>query len=149
MLKRYHINMTHEQTKTIREGLSKIAKCYESNYRDYITNLGTDRFGSEKFDARMKIVDRMIENWENLVIHFINLEYKSYKPVDNLDKVTRELKLNEWQCQMSGILALISSHWAWLAQEPRACSNMIRSYYLYKNSQDEALNNFSKLNVNF
>ena len=46
--------MTHEQTNTIREGLNKIAKCYESNYRDYIANLGTDKSGSEKFSARMK-----------------------------------------------------------------------------------------------
>ena len=133
--------MTHEQTKTIREGLNKIAKCFESNYRDYITDLGTDKLGSEKFDARMKTVDKMIENWENLIVHFINLEYKSYKPVDEADKLTRELRLNEWQCLMRDVLVRISNHWAWLVQEPQACSSLIRSYYAYKNSQDKNLNN--------
>ena len=133
--------MTHEQIKTIREGLNKIAKCYESNYRDYITNLGADKFGLEKFNARMKTVDRMRENWENLIVHFINLEYKSYKPVNEADRLTRELELSEWQCLMSNILVLISGHWAWLDQEPRVCSNILRSYYAYKNSQDKALNN--------
>ena len=132
--------MTHEQTTTIREGLNKIAKCYESNYRDYITNLGTDKRGSEKFDARMKTVDKMIENWENLIVHFINLEYKSYNPVDEVDRLTRDLRLNEWQCLMSDVLVRISNHWAWLVQEPQACSNLIRSYYIYKNSQDKNLN---------
>lgn len=132
--------MTHEQIKTIREGLDKIAKCYESNYRDYTTNLGTDKLGSEKFDARMKIVDRMIENWEKLIVHFINLEYKSYEPVDNLDRATRALRLNEWQCLMSDVLVRISNHWAWLTQEPQACSNLIRSYCAYRNSQDKNLN---------
>ena len=132
--------MTHEQTTTIREGLNKIAKCYESNYRDYITNLGTDKRGSEKFDARMKTVDKMIENWENLIVHFINLEYKSYNPVDEVDRLTRDLRLNEWQCLMSDVLVRISNHWAWLVQEPQAYSNLIRSYYIYKNSQDKNLN---------
>lgn len=141
--------MTHEQTKTIREGLNKIAKCYESNYRDYITNLGTNKLGSEKFDARMKTVDRMRENWENLIVHFINLEHKSYKPVNETDRLTRDLRLNEWQCLMSDVLVRISNHWAWLSQEPRTCNNLIHSYYAYKSSQEEALNNFSKLNVNF
>lgn len=131
--------MTHEQTTTIREGLNKIAKCYESNYRDYITNLGTDKRGSEKFDARMKTVDKMIENWKNLIVHFINLEYKSYNPVDEVDRLTRDLRLNEWQCLMSDVLVRISNHWAWLVQEPQVCNNLIRSYYLYKNSQDKAL----------
>lgn len=121
--------MTHEQEKIIREGLDKIARCFESNYRDYLTNLGTDKFGSEKFDARMETIDRMRENWENLIVHFINLEHKSYKPVDETDRLTRELKLNEWQCLMSGVLVLISNHWAWLVQEPQVCNNMIRSYY--------------------
>ena len=130
--------MTHEQTNTIREGLNKIAKCYESNYRDYIANLGTDKFGSEKFSARMETVDRMKENWEKLIVHFINLEYKSYKPVDELDRLARELRLNEWQLLMSNTLTLISNHWRWLSQEPQVCSNLIRSYCTYRNSQDNS-----------
>ena len=125
--------MTQKQSETIREGLNKIAKCYESNYRDYITNLGTDKLGSEKFSARMKTVDRMRENWEKLIVHFINLEYESYNPVDKVDRLTREVRLNEWRCLMSDTLIRISNHWLWLVQEPRTCSNILRSYYAYKN----------------
>lgn len=128
--------MTHKQQTLIREGLSKIAKCYESNYRDYVSNLGMDKYAAEKFDARMSTVDRMKENWENLIRHFINLSHKTYKPIDELDRLNREIELSNWRCIISNELALIANHWAWIGQEPDACKNLICSYCAYDKSQN-------------
>lgn len=124
--------MTNEQQTLIREGLNKIVKCYESNYRDYISSLAMDKYAAEKFNARMATVDKMKENWENLIRHFINLCHKTYKPEDELDRLNREIELNNWQCLMSNILVLISRHWAWIGQEPLVLNNLLLSYRSYQ-----------------
>lgn len=114
--------MTHEHENIIRNGLNKIVKCYESNYRDYIANLGPE--AAKLFKERMDVVDRMKENWEKLIIHYIGLESKSYEPANEIDELNRKIKLNEWQCMMSNMLVLVSGHWDWLCSETEVLENL-------------------------
>lgn len=119
-------SLTHEQERNIREGMHKITSCYESTYREYVNTVTNGVFAHEIFQNRCRTIKRMRTNLEKLITHYVNSCQDSYEPIDDMDKNLRDLKINNYMCDLTERMSMIASHWNWLVDNPIAVNHLMR-----------------------